>query len=64
VSRWVAVIDAAKTREKHREWEKGGLEVVINRVGWGVGVPCNDKSSSRLIYLACSHHYPVSETAN
>lgn len=25
-----------KTKEeKHREWEKGGLEVVINRVGWG-----------------------------
>lgn len=62
--------DKRKTREEWKNGE-GGLEVAINRVGWGCvcvcwgwGVPCDDKSSSRLIYLACSHHYPVSETAN
>lgn len=46
-------------------------------MGWGEGGQCgggvrgarkqrthDDKSSSRLIYLACSRHYPGGETAN
>lgn len=57
----MAVIDDTKTREKQRAREKGVRGG--DKQSW-VGGPCNDKSSSRLIYLACSHHYPVSETAN
>lgn len=55
----MAATDATKTGEKHRvRGLRGG-----DKQSW-MGVGGNNKSSSTLIYLACFHHYPVSETAN
>lgn len=59
----MAVIDATKTRGKQRAGEREKGVRGGDKQSW-VGGPCNDKSSSRLIYLACSHHYPGGETAN